>query len=103
MAIETGQYLDLTPNQVIKMGRVGRAQFQKENDPNSLQADGWIEPMPWKISKSAKDKCGAIVFRTIRTTRSISTSPLNSGTLIDEQRPTRRRTTRSTASTARAG
>jgi hypothetical protein len=84
VAIETGQYLDLTPNQVIKMGRVGRAQFQKEQDPNSLQADGWIEPMPWKINKEAKDKWGAIVFDNDPNAPYDLNSPLNKWNTIDK-------------------
>ena len=82
--IETGQYLDLTPNQVIKMGRVGRAEYQKESDPNSLQADGWIEPMPWKVDAKAKQKWGAIVFQNDPNAPFDLKSPLNVWNTIDK-------------------
>ena len=84
VSIETGQYLDLTPTQVINMGRVGRAEFQKESDPNSLQADGWIEPMPWKIDPKAKQKWGAIVFQNDPNAPFDLNSPLNVWNTIDE-------------------
>src|SRR5262249_8180246 len=59
--IETGAYLNLTPDQVLKMGREGRARYQI--DPNNpREADGWVEPMPWQVDKEAKKKFGAIVF-----------------------------------------
>ena len=83
VAIETGQYLNLTPTQVINMGRVGRAQFQKESDPNSLQADGWIEPMPWKVDPHLKQKYGAIVFQNDPNAPFDLNSPLNVWNTID--------------------
>ena len=82
--VETGQYLNLTPSQVINMGRVGRAQFQQESDPNTVQADGWIEPMPWKINKEAKDKWGAIVFDNDPNAPYDLNSPLNKWNTIDK-------------------
>ncbi|MFI5317026.1 MAG: hypothetical protein ACHQ6T_15100, partial [Myxococcota bacterium] len=85
-AIETGQYLNLTPEQVLAMGRVGRAQYQ--NDPNDpKQADGWIEPMPWKVDQAAKKKWGAIVFEDDPNNPFDLKSPLNQFNLIDKNGP----------------
>jgi hypothetical protein len=85
-AIEQGAYLNLTPDQVIAMGRVGRAEYQ--NDPNNpRQADGWIEPMPWKIDPQAKAKFGAIVFENDPNNPFDLNSPLNKWNLIDKNGP----------------
>ena len=87
------------------MGRVGRAQFQQESDPNTVQADGWIEPMPWKIDPKAKQKWGAIVFQN-DPNAPFSLDPKRQERVEhhrQEQHPTRPPTIRSTASTARAG
>jgi len=84
--IEVGSYLNLTPQQVINMGRVGRAEFQ--NDPNNpRQADGWIEPMPWKIDEAAKKKWGAIVFEMDPNNPLSLTSPANHFNLINPSGP----------------
>jgi hypothetical protein len=112
--IEQGEYLDLTPNQVIDLGRVGRAEYQIDPE-NPREADGWIEPMPWTVNKEAKTKFGAIVFNTdpndplsfddLYTGDDDSTDPAERGelrwNLIHEDQPVTLST--STASTARAG
>ncbi len=85
VAIEQGVYLPITPSQVINLGRVGRAEFQKEADPNSLQADGWIEPMPWKVDPKAKKKWGAIVFQNDPNAPFDLNSPLNVWNTIDKK------------------
>jgi len=84
--IENCTYLNLTPDQVIKMGKVGRAEFQ--NDPNNpRQADGWIQPMPWKIDPEAKKKWGAVVFEDDPNNPLSLTSPLNQFNLINPKGP----------------
>ncbi|HTO53719.1 MAG TPA: hypothetical protein VMR50_10050 [Myxococcota bacterium] len=81
--IEQGQYLGLTPDQVLKMGREGRARYQI--DPNNpRQADGWIEPMPWQVDKSLEKKFGAIVFLNDPNNPFDPNSPLNKWNLIDK-------------------
>ncbi len=80
---ERGTFLDITPDQVIKLGRVGRAEFQ--NDPNNpLQADGWVEPMPWKVDPAAKKNFGAIVFMNDPNNPFDLASPLNQWNFIDK-------------------
>jgi hypothetical protein len=84
--VEQGVYLDITPNQVIQMGRVGRAEYQI--DPNNpREADGWIEPMPWTVNQELKKKFGAIVFNTDPNNPLDLSSPLNQWNLIDEDGP----------------
>ncbi len=81
--IERGHYLDITPQQVIDLGRVGRAEFQ--NDPNDpKQADGWVEPMPWKVDPEARKKFGAIVFENDPNNPFDLSSPLNQWNFIDK-------------------
>ena len=81
-----GQFLDITPDEVIALGRVGRARYQQPdaNHPGGLQADGWIEPMPWKVDPVAKKKFGAIVFLNDPNDPLSLTSPLNQWNFIDK-------------------
>ncbi|HTO06085.1 MAG TPA: hypothetical protein VMR86_03435 [Myxococcota bacterium] len=84
--IETGQYDTITPDQVLKMGREGRARYQI--DPNHpREADGWIEPMPWQVDKEAKKKFGAIVFENDPNNPFDPNSPLNKWNFIDKKNP----------------
>jgi len=82
---ETGDYLKLTPDETIALGPVGRAEYQIQ--PGALvEADGWIEPMPWKINQEALAKFGAIVFETDPENPLDLDSPLNKWNLIDPNR-----------------
>jgi hypothetical protein len=82
--VETGAYLNLTPDQVLKMGREGRARYQI--DPNNpREADGWVEPMPWVVDKEAKKKFGAIVFENDPNNPLDPNSPLNHWNFIDKK------------------
>lgn len=84
--IELGAYLDLTPDQVLKMGRVGRAEYQI--DPNNpREADGWVEPMPWTVNQEALKKYGAIVFNVDPNAPFDLASPLNQWNLINKDGP----------------
>jgi hypothetical protein len=86
MTVEQGSYLNITPDQVIKMGRVGRAQYQ--TDPNNpREADGWVEPMPWTVNQDYLKKFGAIVFNTDPNAPFDLNSPLNKWNLIDKNQP----------------
>jgi hypothetical protein len=62
VTVESGAYLGLTPAQVIALGPSGRAAFQ-HGAPDKVQADGWVEPMPWAIDPDPLARFGALVFR----------------------------------------
>jgi hypothetical protein len=78
----SGEYLDLTPYDVIALGARGRAGFQIQPG-NILEADGWIEPMPWTVNPEMLAKYGAIVFDTDPENPLDLDSPLNRWNLID--------------------
>ena len=80
--IEGGEYLDLTPSEVINLGVAGRAEYQIQPG-HMLEADSWIEPMPWTVNQEMLDKFGAIVFNTDRRNVLNLNSPLNRWNLID--------------------
>jgi hypothetical protein len=61
--IETGHYLSLTPLDVVGMSDAQRAAFQ-HGGANKVQADGWVEPMPWAVDPNALTTFGAIVFQS---------------------------------------
>jgi len=61
--IETGQYLSLTPADVQNMSDADRASFQQIGPPH-VEADGWIEPMPWAVDPQVLSTFGAIVFQS---------------------------------------
>ena len=82
---ERGHTLPITPQQVIALGPAGRALYQTDpNDPK--QADGWVEPMPWKIDPAAKKKWGAIVFQDDPENPFDLTSPKNVWNFIDPKK-----------------
>ncbi len=66
--IETGEYLrvdvdgpKLTPDYILGLGETGRARLQIK--PGAMiEADGWIEPMPWTVNDYYLKTFGAIVF-----------------------------------------
>ncbi len=82
-----GKFDPITPDEVIAMGRVGRAKYQmpSEENPNGRQTDGWIEPMPWQIDQDAKQKFGAVVFLNDPTNPFDPESDLNVWNLIDKK------------------
>ena len=79
---EGGEYLDLTPSEVISLGREGRAEYQIQAG-NLREADSWIEPMPWTVNQEMLEKFGAIVFNTDPNNVLDLDSPLNKWNLID--------------------
>ncbi len=78
----SGEYLDLTPADVIDLGEEGRARYQIQPG-NILEADGWIEPMPWTVNQEILERYGAIVFNTDPNNVLDLDSPLNKWNLID--------------------
>jgi hypothetical protein len=62
VTLEQGAYLGLTPAQVLGWSGAQRAAFQ-HGPPNKVQADGWVEPMPWAIDPDALADFGAVVFQ----------------------------------------
>ena len=62
-SIETGHYLSLTASDVQNMSTAARASFQQIGPPH-VEADGWVEPMPWAIDTQVLAKFGAIVFKS---------------------------------------
>ena len=79
---EDGQYLMLTPSEVIGLGADGRAKYQIQAG-NMLEADSWIEPMPWTVNQEMLEKFGAIVFNTNGTNVLDLNDPNNKWNLID--------------------
>jgi hypothetical protein len=61
--IETGSFLPLTPGQVLAMTPAERASYQ-HGGASKVQADGWVEAMPWATDPDALAKWGAIVFQS---------------------------------------
>src|SRR5262249_6061370 len=61
--IETGSTLPLTAAQVLAMTPAQRAIYQ-HGGPNKVQADGWVEQMPWASDPNALATFGAIVFQS---------------------------------------
>jgi len=80
--LEGGAYLPLTPSEVTALGVVGRAGYQIQPG-NMLEADSWIEPMPWTVDQELLDRFGAIVFNTDPRNVLDLNSPLNEWNLID--------------------
>jgi hypothetical protein len=62
VGVETGSYLPLTAGDVAGMSQAQRASYQ-HGGPNKVQADGWIEPMPWAVDPNALATFGAVVFQ----------------------------------------
>ena len=60
---ETGHYLPLTPADVLGMSDAQRAAYQ-HGGANKVQADGWVEPMPWAVDPNALATFGAVVFQS---------------------------------------
>ena len=71
-----GGYLSLTPPQVLAMSDGERAAFQ-EAGPPTVQADGWVEPMPWAVNPQTLTQFGAIVFQLDPADPLNASSPLN--------------------------
>src|SRR5262249_42214077 len=61
--IETGSTLPLTPAQVTAMTPAQRASYQ-HGGADKVQADGWVEPMPWAADPNALATFGAVVFQS---------------------------------------
>ncbi|MFI5315854.1 MAG: thrombospondin type 3 repeat-containing protein, partial [Myxococcota bacterium] len=62
-SIETGHYLSLTPSDVQAMSDADRAAYQQIGPPH-VEADGWIEPMPWLVDPNVLATFGAVVFQS---------------------------------------
>jgi len=60
--VETGHYLSITPADVLAMTDAQRAAYQ-HGDPGKVQADSWVEPMPWAVDPIALSTFGAVVFQ----------------------------------------
>ncbi len=61
--VEVGQYLPLTPADVLGMSDAQRATYQ-HGGASKVQADGWVEPMPWAVDPNALATFGAVVFQS---------------------------------------